>query len=225
MKSPPVTLEEPELPSSFIMDDGTDWDSHIGSIFGNHLPRKSSPIDFGVSDYAQDDFSQHAIPSSEVPGLETNTLTTSLACSPAQDEITIQDVIDADDPELILRGHDDPWSSVRPVGCLTSYPHPAVSREHFNDGRMQRDISEGFEVVESADPCYARLLWQCLREAPGYTLSLKDIYAWIRQHTQKARDPKNKGWQNSVRHNLSMNAVSRRIAERLHTDHNRHSNV
>lgn len=36
---------------------------------------------------------------------------------------------------------------------------------------------------------------------------LRDIYEWIARNTDKARDPAFKGWQNSVRHNLSMNGV------------------
>ena len=59
----------------------------------------------------------------------------------------------------------------------------------------------------AADPCYAKLLYRCLMETPNHTLALKDIYDWIGSHSQKAKDPKNNGWRNSVRHNLSMNAV------------------
>lgn len=64
------------------------------------------------------------------------------------------------------------------------------------------------DSADPADPCYAQLLYQCLKEAPNYTLSLRELYDWVAQHSQKAKDPKNRGWQNSVRHNLSMNAVS-----------------
>lgn len=89
-----------------------------------------------------------------------------------------------------LRGRsDDPWDS--------------TERDIFAD----HDGSESVDTAEVAEPCYARLLYSCLMGAPDNTLSLKDLYEWVRQHTQKAKDPKNKGWQNSVRHNLSMNAV------------------
>jgi hypothetical protein len=65
---------------------------------------------------------------------------------------------------------------------------------------------------EIADPCYAQLLYRCLREAPDHTMTLKDVYKWVRQYSQKARDSAGTGWQNSVRHNLSMNAVSFRLS-------------
>jgi hypothetical protein len=64
------------------------------------------------------------------------------------------------------------------------------------------------EPEDSADPCYAQLLHRCLKEAPGHTMSLRELYDWVAQHSQKAKDERNRGWQNSVRHNLSMNAVS-----------------
>ncbi|GAB7350815.1 hypothetical protein MBLNU459_g1351t1 [Dothideomycetes sp. NU459] len=59
--------------------------------------------------------------------------------------------------------------------------------------------------ADSADPCYAELLRQCLMDAPGHTMSLRDLYEWVQKHSSKAKDPSSKGWMNSVRHNLSMN--------------------
>ena len=81
--------------------------------------------------------------------------------------------------------------------------------------RAQDDFIEdvpsgGFETdYESKEkgPCYANLIYQALMEAPGHQMILKDIYAWFAQNTDKAKDPSSKGWQNSVRHNLSMNDV------------------
>lgn len=84
------------------------------------------------------------------------------------------------------------WSS---VATQEASPAPTSVRQHF-------------ELSDVNEPCYARLLYGCLLQAPGHTMKLKEIYAWIRCHTHKARDPRNTGWQNSVRHNLSMNAVS-----------------
>ena len=62
--------------------------------------------------------------------------------------------------------------------------------------------------AESTDRCYAYLLWRCLSEAPGNMLPLRGIYEWVLRNSQKARRDPGRGWQNSVRHNLSMNAVS-----------------
>ena len=68
--------------------------------------------------------------------------------------------------------------------------------------------SDEINDIDAIEVCYAQLLWRCLKEAPEHTMTLKELYDWVREHSQKAKDPKNRGWQNSVRHNLSMNAVS-----------------
>lgn len=60
----------------------------------------------------------------------------------------------------------------------------------------------------SADPPYSQLIFDALDAAPGKKLPLQGIYQWFEKNTAKGRDPGSKGWQNSIRHNLSMNAVS-----------------
>ena len=55
---------------------------------------------------------------------------------------------------------------------------------------------------------YAQLIHRALSSAPDYSMSLQDLYTWFQQHTQKCK-PGEKGWMNSIRHNLSMNAVSK----------------
>ena len=54
---------------------------------------------------------------------------------------------------------------------------------------------------------YAKLIYSALMDAPGHRMVLKDIYRWIEKNTDKANNPEFTGWQNSVRHNLSMNKV------------------
>lgn len=75
------------------------------------------------------------------------------------------------------------------------------------DERYHDSHSTDESDSDAADPCYAKLLYSCLMEVPNHTLSLRQLYAWVEQHSIKARDSSNRGWQNSVRHNLSMNAV------------------
>lgn len=55
---------------------------------------------------------------------------------------------------------------------------------------------------------YAQLIYQALLQAPNHTMILRDIYEWFQLNTDKAADSQTKGWQNSIRHNLSMNGVS-----------------
>ena len=90
------------------------------------------------------------------------------------------------------------------------YQSPSNASCHNSGDLMDYEnaIPEEDEAGGSVDPCYAQLLYRCLKEAPDHTMALKNVYEWVRQHSQKARDSSGTGWQNSVRHNLSMNAVS-----------------
>ncbi|TKA75378.1 hypothetical protein B0A55_06014 [Friedmanniomyces simplex] len=74
--------------------------------------------------------------------------------------------------------------------------------------------SDEINDIDAIEVCYAQLLWRCLKQAPEHTMTLKELYDWVREHSQKAKDPKNRGWQNSVRHNLSMNAAFERVPPR-----------
>lgn len=96
----------------------------------------------------------------------------------------------------------------------TSADDGAYGRRNWTDSPMPDEIdslpgsAEADDNMENADPCYAELLRQALMEKKDdHTMLLKDLYEWVRTHSSKAQDPSNRGWQNSVRHNLSMNAV------------------
>ncbi|WPH01674.1 Hypothetical protein R9X50_00452500 [Acrodontium crateriforme] len=98
--------------------------------------------------------------------------------------------------------HNSPFTQ-ESVGCIWRFP---------DTGRMTVDsTSDELTEGESSDPCYAQLLYKCLKEAQDNTLSLRELYEWVSLHSQKAKDPKSRGWQNSVRHNLSMNAAFERV--------------
>lgn len=64
------------------------------------------------------------------------------------------------------------------------------------------------EDSASSEEPYARLIWRALMSAPGHKMVLKEIYEWFEKNTNKSKNSDSKGWQNSIRHNLSMNAVS-----------------
>ena len=73
------------------------------------------------------------------------------------------------------------------------------------DGLVRRSPTADCQG-EKEEP-YAKLIYRALLEAPGHTMVLRDIYAWFRRNTDKASNKETKGWQNSIRHNLSMNGV------------------
>lgn len=60
-------------------------------------------------------------------------------------------------------------------------------------------------VKQQTEP-YAQLICKALKSKPDYTMTLQEIYEWFRENTDKDQGG-GKGWQNSIRHNLSMNAV------------------
>lgn len=91
----------------------------------------------------------------------------------------------------------------------SSYPSPesghAPSPERTGSGMNNGDAKE-----RAGNLPYSILIYRALKSADGNKLSLQGIYRWFEMNTDKAKDPNHKGWQNSIRHNLSMNAVGHR---------------
>lgn len=57
-----------------------------------------------------------------------------------------------------------------------------------------------------SDEPYAQLIYRAFMSRPNKSMTLQEIYQWFRENTDKAKST-GKGWQNSIRHNLSMNGV------------------
>lgn len=86
---------------------------------------------------------------------------------------------------------------------------------------VQQHSRQGLRFIGGEN--YAVMLWTCLREAPGNSMSVQEMYQWVQDKTDKDHDAlqlfaqghneaarkSRRGWQCSVRHNLSMNKVSR----------------
>jgi len=69
----------------------------------------------------------------------------------------------------------------------------------------QSDRDDGDNAGEHQP--YAQLIWRAFKSRPDRTMTLQEIYQWFRDNTDKAKG-EGKGWQNSIRHNLSMNQVN-----------------
>ena len=78
------------------------------------------------------------------------------------------------------------------------YPYTA-------DEMTQRRDSD--ESTEGHAKPYAALIYEALMSKMDKRMVLREIYAWFEKNTDKAKDPASRGWQNSIRHNLSMNGV------------------
>lgn len=79
---------------------------------------------------------------------------------------------------------------------------PSGNDAHFDD------VDNDEEEEATYDKPYAQLIYDALKQAPGHRMLLRDIYEWFILNTRKPRESGTNGWQNSIRHNLSMNQVS-----------------
>lgn len=83
-----------------------------------------------------------------------------------------------------------------PVPNIEFTRSPATMMDNISD-------EDGSSTLEP----YAQLIYRALKSVAGHAMVLKEIYEWFEKNTDKAKDPSSKGWQNSIRHNLSMNGV------------------
>jgi hypothetical protein len=86
-------------------------------------------------------------------------------------------------------------------------PYSDVTRESTPNDVFSNPGPGGEDTTIDKDQPYAQLIYQALRQADGHTMVLRDIYDWFKTNTDKSAGSETKGWQNSIRHNLSMNGV------------------
>ena len=95
--------------------------------------------------------------------------------------------------------------------ALSSFDKPPrfllASRESSDDsGNSSRGMPAVDTEDHGVDEPYAKLIYRALMGAPNHSMVLQEIYQWFRDNTVKGSSD-TKGWMNSIRHNLSMNAV------------------
>ncbi|OQV00890.1 Fork head domain-containing protein isoform 2 [Cladophialophora immunda] len=78
-----------------------------------------------------------------------------------------------------------------------------LSSPEYGQCRSLTTTEDDEDVVD--DKPYARLIYEALMQAPGHRMMLREIYEWFRHNTTKPQESGSNGWQNSIRHNLSMN--------------------
>ncbi|KAJ5307670.1 hypothetical protein N7476_008326 [Penicillium atrosanguineum] len=82
---------------------------------------------------------------------------------------------------------------------------PTASNTVADSNSPRTSLGDQSEGDHNGEP-YSKLIYRALKDADGHRLSLQQIYDWFIKNTSKGRDS-TKGWQNSIRHNLSMNKV------------------
>jgi hypothetical protein len=84
----------------------------------------------------------------------------------------------------------------------------ALGDEDASTGTMSHGVNAvvGGGDGPRVDEPYAQLIYKAFMSRDRHAMTLQEIYQWFRENTDKAK-AENKGWQNSIRHNLSMNKV------------------
>ena len=203
--------------SSFGTDQNLAWSGRqawMEPCFGSTPPYQAALWDFGPPST-----STNSIPCTQYPILPS--------CTGQQHDIPVIAPYSMDDqwPMPMSTGHQTPPLESFPDDFFHTFaPSPPTEPawryyagrattsdyEDIDDATAMTGHNSRLEKKLGGIP-YAKLIYQALMEAKGNSLVLKDIYKWIEDYTDKAKDPSFKGWQNSVRHNLSMNGVRMRI--------------
>ncbi|KAL7620748.1 hypothetical protein AAE478_009746 [Parahypoxylon ruwenzoriense] len=97
-------------------------------------------------------------------------------------------VVSQDGPSRSGRGLKAPFDAGE--GEVPPQPAPAEQQNNEEGGK--------------SDEPYAQLIHRAFMSREPHAMTLQELYQWFRENTEKAKG-ENKGWQNSIRHNLSMN--------------------
>jgi hypothetical protein len=107
------------------------------------------------------------------------------------------------------QGSNQSIASYSDVGRMSPSRSPP-SLGHTASLKDDEEEDEEYEAQNDSDKAeepYAKLIHRALMEAPNHVLHLQEIYQWFLRNTDKGKSG-GTGWRNSIRHNLSMNAVS-----------------
>lgn len=78
-------------------------------------------------------------------------------------------------------------------------------------GGVKSEAEQEVDEANKVEEPYAQLIYRAFMGRERHAMTLQEIYQWFRDNTDKT-NTENKGWQNSIRHNLSMNKVSLMIS-------------
>lgn len=200
-------------PSSYITANESDNMFTRGLDFGNvprflepynpQLPQENTLPNFDPSDYMTEEIKPNIQGcENNTTDMDYNTMDTSQNYLPlSMNRSSMQE------DEFVRSPLPNDFTSAD--GLLFDKPNPfrMPSCEISEDGNISREMTAVEADEQGADEPYAKLIYRALMSAPNHSMVLQEIYQWFRDHTVKGSSD-SKGWMNSIRHNLSMNAVS-----------------
>ncbi|RPB20227.1 hypothetical protein L211DRAFT_530401 [Terfezia boudieri ATCC MYA-4762] len=123
--------------------------------------------------------------------------------------------------EISYRFHNDVHNTYR-----TNSPVQSEASNPCSPGKGIRKAGISPHVGKTADEIdvedeeipYAQLIYKALMSVPSRTMILGEIYRYFRENIPRFSKMRGKGWQNSIRHNLSMNGAFRKVERPLAPD-------
>ncbi|KAK7934777.1 sequence-specific DNA binding protein [Apiospora marii] len=122
------------------------------------------------------------------------------------------------DPDTIM-GQDAPDMTPDHTDSVMSADSPLPKHEYSSNSSYPYDegvglvagdiphphhgVPEEDELAKGDEP-YAKLIEKAFLSKDSRSMTLQELYQWFRDNTERGRS-ETKGWQNSIRHNLSMN--------------------
>ncbi|KAI9271688.1 fork head domain-containing protein, partial [Phascolomyces articulosus] len=124
-------------------------------------------------------------------------------------------------------GHSDIVEYPPRIPVVMRHPHLIASVKQYRSEAQQQQLQQHI-VSESFIPMapdmvkpprrrrrppfsYSSLIAQAILEADQERMTLQEIYKWIKEKYPALYDVEDTGWQNTIRHNLSLNKCFKKI--------------